>query len=107
MVGFSIKFCENSCCYFFVFLLQVHFIDYGVCDIINISQMRLLPKQFWTVTKDVVCCALANIQSIGKVFSPQSTDDFWNMVEGESLIATISKLDMKVFFKDSIFLLQF
>lgn len=80
----------------FTFYLKVSFIDFGQREIINISQMRHLPKKFQDVPKLALCCALGNIKPIGKNFSPESADDFVKLVEEKELYAKILRIETEV-----------
>ncbi|XP_055313883.1 tudor domain-containing 6-like isoform X2 [Sitodiplosis mosellana] len=73
--------------------LRVSFIDHGSREIINISQMRKLPKQFWSVPKAALCCALGNIKPMGKEFTNESVDALINLLDGEKLWARILQID--------------
>lgn len=75
------------------FFIKVSLIDYGSCEIINISQLRKLPKQFWKTPKAALCCALANIRPTGKEFTAASADALVDLADGQKMFAKILRID--------------
>ncbi|XP_066930838.1 tudor domain-containing protein 5-like [Clytia hemisphaerica] len=73
--------------------VKVHYIDYGNETTVEISSLRLLLQEFYTLQHQAQQGRLADIEPCNDIWSDLGIKEFFNQTQDQELLATVVKVD--------------